>query len=108
MVTLSAQALEQNLLSMAAWCAERRLALAPHGKATMAPELWRRQLDAGAAAITVANLFQAGVAHRFGVPRVLIANQIADPAAALQLSRLVWVAAGLVSGSSRPGAVREP
>lgn len=91
-VTLSAQALEQNLLSMAAWCAERHLALAPHGKATMAPELWRRQLNAGAAAITVANPFQAGVAHRFGVPRILIANQIADPAAALQLS--LWAEEG--------------
>jgi D-serine deaminase-like pyridoxal phosphate-dependent protein len=54
----------------------------------MAPQLWRRQLDAGAAAITVANPFQAGVAHRFGVSRILIANQIADPAAALQLSLL--------------------
>ncbi|GAA2128770.1 alanine racemase [Glycomyces algeriensis] len=91
-VTLSAQALEHNLRAMAAWCAERGLALAPHGKATMAPQLWRRQLDAGAAAITVANPFQAGVAHRFGVPRILIANQIADPAAAVQLS--VWAEEG--------------
>jgi D-serine deaminase-like pyridoxal phosphate-dependent protein len=91
-VTLSAQALEHNLLSMASWCAERRISLAPHGKATMAPQLWRRQLDAGAAAITVANPFQAGVAHRFGVPRILVANQIADPAAAVQLS--VWAAEG--------------
>lgn len=89
---LSAQALEHNLHSMAAWCAERGLALAPHGKATMAPQLWRRQLDAGAAAITVATPFQAGVAHRFGVPRILIANQIADPVAASRLS--VWAENG--------------
>jgi len=92
LVTLSAQALDHNLTAMAAWCAERRLTLAPHGKATMAPQLWRRQLDAGAAAITVANPFQAGVAHHFGVPRILIANQIADPASAARLSR--WVEKG--------------
>jgi D-serine deaminase-like pyridoxal phosphate-dependent protein len=77
---------------MAAWCAERNLSLAPHGKATMAPQLWRRQLEAGAAAITVATPFQAGVAHRFGVPRILIANQVADPVAIAQIS--VWAANG--------------
>jgi D-serine deaminase-like pyridoxal phosphate-dependent protein len=91
-VTLSAQALEHNLRAMAAWCAERNLALAPHGKATMAPQLWRRQLEAGAAAITVATPFQAGVARHFGVPRILVANQIADPAALARLS--VWAQNG--------------
>jgi D-serine deaminase-like pyridoxal phosphate-dependent protein len=92
LVTISAQALEHNLRAMADWCGERGLALAPHGKATMAPQLWRRQLDAGAVAITVATPFQAGVARRFGVPRILIANQIPDPAALARLS--VWTREG--------------
>ncbi|GAA2293331.1 amino acid deaminase [Glycomyces scopariae] len=96
LVTASAQALDHNLRTMAAWCAERGLALAPHGKATMAPQLWRRQLDAGAVGITVANSFQAGVAVAFGVPRVLIANQIADPAALAALS--VWAREGTAIG----------
>ncbi|MCD0446551.1 alanine racemase [Glycomyces sp. A-F 0318] len=95
-VTLSEQALAHNLGAMAAWCAERGLALAPHGKATMAPQLWRRQLEAGAAGITVATPFQAGVARHFGVPRILIANQIADPAAVARLS--AWAAEGTAIG----------
>ncbi|RRR97540.1 alanine racemase [Glycomyces terrestris] len=96
LVTISAQALEHNLHAMAAWCAERGLSLAPHGKATMAPQLWHRQLEAGAAAITVATPFQAGVARRFGVPRILIANQVADPATLAQLS--VWAGSGTAIG----------
>ncbi|SDE36124.1 alanine racemase [Glycomyces harbinensis] len=91
-VLLSAQALDHNLEAMAAWCAARGLALAPHGKATMAPQLWQRQLGAGAVGITVANPFQAGVAHHFGVPRILIANQVADPAAVARCS--LWAREG--------------
>jgi D-serine dehydratase len=48
--------------------------LAPHGKTTMAPALFRRQLAAGAWGITVATAQQALVAFRHGVPRVLMAN----------------------------------
>ncbi|WP_335986181.1 alanine racemase [Glycomyces sp. MUSA5-2] len=96
LVSISDQALEHNLRAMAAWCADRGLALAPHGKATMAPQLWRRQLDAGAAAITVATSFQAGVARHFGVPRIVIANQIADPAELVRLS--VWAGEGTAIG----------
>lgn len=84
-VSLSAQALAHNLHAMADWCERRGVSLAPHGKATMAPQLWRRQLDAGAVGITVANAFQAGVALHYGVPRVVIANQVADPAALASL-----------------------
>ncbi|MFC6958606.1 alanine racemase [Glycomyces mayteni] len=96
LVSISDQALEHNLRAMATWCADRGLALAPHGKATMAPQLWRRQLDAGAAAITVATSFQAGVARHFGVPRIVVANQIADPAELARLS--VWAGEGTAIG----------
>ena len=57
--------------------ADRRgVRLAPHGKTTMAPGLFRRQLAAGAWGITVATAHQALVAHHHGVPRVLMANQL--------------------------------
>jgi D-serine dehydratase len=52
------------------------LKLAPHGKTTMAPKLFSRQLDGGAWGITVATAQQALVAARHGVPRVLMANQL--------------------------------
>jgi D-serine deaminase-like pyridoxal phosphate-dependent protein len=101
-LALFAGALDHNATAMAAWCAERGLALAPHGKATMAPQLWRRQLDAGAVGITVANAFQAGVARQFGVPRVLIANQVTDPAA---IARISDGAADLAVFADSPEAV---
>ena len=41
-------ALDANVSRMAAWCADRGVSLAPHGKTSMAPALWQRQLDAGA------------------------------------------------------------
>ena len=83
---LDAAALDHNLTEMASWCAVRGLALAPHGKATMSPQLWSRQIEAGAVGITVANLPQARVARAFGVERVLIANEITSPAGAAWLS----------------------
>lgn len=50
--------------------------LAPHGKTTMSPQLFRRQLDAGAWAITLGNVAQVQVARCFGIPRILLANQL--------------------------------
>ena len=80
LLTLDAGALDHNLRTMAAWCHEAGVALAPHGKTTMAPALWQAQLDAGAIGITLANLPQLHVARAFGVQRVMLANALLDPA----------------------------
>ena len=56
------------------------VSLCPHGKTTMAPQLWRTQLEDGAWGITVATAAQLRVAEQFGVPRVLLANQLAGQA----------------------------
>lgn len=88
LMTLDAGALAHNTTAMADWCAERGLLHAPHGKTTMAPSLWDRQLRSGAHAITLANVAQLRVARAFGVPRVLLANEIADAASAR------WIAEG--------------
>jgi D-serine dehydratase len=50
--------------------------IAPHGKTTMAPQLFRRQLDDGAWGITVATVHQLQICRRFGVQRVILANQL--------------------------------
>ena len=63
-----------NLRWMQRFVAGYGFSLAPHGKTTMAPALFRRQLAAGAWGITVATAQQALVAFRHGVPRVLRAN----------------------------------
>lgn len=74
LLTLDPALLQSNIDAMAAWCTEKGVALAPHGKTTMAPEIWRQQLDAGAWGITVANAAQLRVALDAGVPRVIVAN----------------------------------
>ena len=50
--------------------------LAPHGKTTMAPRLFHMQLQQGAWGITLATAHQTLIAHRHGVRRVLMANQL--------------------------------
>lgn len=87
LMTIDRDAVAHDVATMAAWCADRGLALAPHGKTTMAPALWLAQLDAGASAITVANAFQLQAAHAFGVRSVLVANEIVGAA------ELRWLAA---------------
>lgn len=85
-------ALEANIATMAAYCAKHGVDHAPHGKTTMAPTLFAAQLDAGAWGITVATASQALIARRFGVPRVLLANELLDPNA------LRWAAAEVGHG----------
>ena len=89
LLTLDAGALDHNVRAMARWADAAGVALAPHGKTTMAPRLWQRQLDAGAWGITVANLPQLRVARAFGVGRVMLANALLDPAG------LAWLSAEL-------------
>jgi D-serine dehydratase len=73
---LKEAALDNNLSVMASYAAEHGFLLAPHGKTTMAPQLFRRQLNAGAWAITVANMAQAAVAFDAGASRVVVANEV--------------------------------
>jgi D-serine deaminase-like pyridoxal phosphate-dependent protein len=80
-VTLSEAAVAHNLATMAAWCAQAGVDLAPHGKTTMGRALWERQLAAGAWGITVATPWQASVALGWDVPRVQLANALVQPAA---------------------------
>jgi D-serine deaminase-like pyridoxal phosphate-dependent protein len=64
---------------MAEWLDERGLEIAPHGKTTMAPQLWRQLLDAGAWGITLATGWQVQLARSFGIERILLANELIDP-----------------------------
>jgi D-serine dehydratase len=72
---LKLRALEHNLAWMRDFCARHQVLLAPHGKTTMCPQLFGAQLAHGAWGITLATVPQVQVAHRFGVRRVLLANQ---------------------------------
>lgn len=73
---LRASALQANVETMQAYAARSGVRLAPHGKTTLSPQLFQRQLDAGAWAITVATVSQLALCHNIGVPRVIVANEI--------------------------------
>lgn len=73
---LSHSRLEHNLAWMQRFVGEYGAKLAPHGKTTMAPRLFQRQLAGGAWGITLATAHQTRIAYVHGVRRVLMANQL--------------------------------
>ncbi|XKE45598.1 amino acid deaminase [Halomonas organivorans] len=72
--------LAHNLAWMQCFCDAHGASLAPHGKTSMAPALFRRQLAAGAWAITLATAPQCRAAFAHGVTRLLMANQLVGQA----------------------------
>lgn len=95
-VVLRESALAHNLDRFARWCREHGVDLAPHGKTTMAPQLWSAQLDRGAWAITAATVAQARIMREHGVPQVLIANEVVEPA------QLAWLSDALADPGFEP------
>src|SRR5690348_16220270 len=69
-------ALAHNVAWMQRFADDHGAKLAPHGKTTMTPALFRRQLDAGAWGITLATAVQCAAAFEHGATRLLMANQL--------------------------------
>ncbi|KRG67574.1 amino acid deaminase [Pseudoxanthomonas dokdonensis] len=86
---LQASAMQHNLDWMAAFMRAYRVALAPHGKTTMCPALFQRQMQAGAWGITLATAPQVQAAHAHGIGRVLMANQLVGKANMAIIARLL-------------------
>jgi D-serine deaminase-like pyridoxal phosphate-dependent protein len=80
LLVLRESAVAHNIAAMAAYCRAAGVSLAPHGKTTMAPQLMARQLAAGAWAVTAATIGQALIYREFGIPRIVLANELTDPA----------------------------
>ncbi|CCB76564.1 MULTISPECIES: alanine racemase [Streptomycetaceae] len=91
LLTLDSAALDHNLARLAGFTARHGLAFAPHGKTSMAPQLFARQLALGAWGITAATPAQVRVCRAFGVPRVFLANEVVDATA------LAWLSAELAA-----------
>ncbi len=89
LMVLDAAALDHNLTLMASYCAAHGVDLAPHGKTTMSPQLFARQLGSGAWGITAATIAHVRAYRAFGVGTVLLANQLIDADA------LGWIAGEL-------------
>ncbi len=82
-------ALANDIAVLADYCRSMGASFAPHGKTTMSPAIFRRQIEAGAWAITVADTAQAAVALDAGIERILIGNEVVDDQA------LSWIGAQL-------------
>ena len=117
LAVLSRANLEHNSRWMRAFIQANKLSIAPHGKTTMAPQLFRRQIEDGAWAITVATLQQLMVCRRFGFDRLLIANELIGPGeldvifaelakAPSSRSTLSWTASRASSASPPPAGAR--
>ena len=120
LAVLRVDVMRRNAAWMADFARRNALSLCPHGKTTMAPQLWQLQLAEGAWGITVATTHQLQVARRFGVPRVIWANQpigriavdaafdaLRDPDFQLYvLADSLAVVEGLAAGAARANLAR--
>ena len=89
LLILRESALAYNLTAMAEWCAANNFLIAPHGKTTMTPRIFERQIQAGAWAITVATASQAAICVEMGIRRILIANQVVGRANVRSLAAMM-------------------
>jgi D-serine dehydratase len=71
---LKEAALAHNFEWMADFTRATGVLLAPHGKTTMAPQLFARQIEAGAWGITFATMQQVSLGVRAGLRRIILAN----------------------------------
>jgi D-serine dehydratase len=69
-------ALTHNIAWMQDYAKRKGVALAPHGKTTMSPQLFAQQLAGGAWGMTFATIYQLAVGVEAGVHRAIIANQV--------------------------------
>ena len=73
--------LQQNAAWMREFLHRTGTSICPHGKTTMAPQLFHRQLEDGAWGITLATPQEVRVAYDHGVKRILLANELTEPGA---------------------------
>jgi len=80
-LALSAESVEHNLALLETYAERHGLAFAPHGKTSMAPQLFADQLKRGAWGITAAVPHQARVYRAYKIKSIFLANELVDPVA---------------------------
>jgi D-serine dehydratase len=81
LLTLREERMKQNLSTMRSIAEHHNVCLAPHGKSTVCPQLYRDQIDVGGSwGITAATVQQTNVVAASGVDNIIIANQVMGPA----------------------------
>jgi D-serine dehydratase len=76
LMVLKRSALDHNAEVFGAYLRDEGLSLAPHGKTTMAPQIFAEQLGHGAWGMTAATVNQVQVMRAYGVRRIVMANQL--------------------------------
>lgn len=89
--------MERNLCRAADYARAQGLRLRPHTKTHKIPELARRQVDLGAAGITVAKVGEAEVMMRAAPPELLVAYPVLGPGKLERLMRLAKATAVTVA-----------
>jgi len=103
-VVVSQSALERNLGDMAERCRRHGVCLRPHIKTHNLPEITRRQLQAGAAGVTVATPLEAALAARHGVADIFVAREVVDVVDLRELLAVACTARITVAVDSPEGA----
>ena len=73
---LNDKVLEKNAQWMQTFSDIAKVKLAPHGKTTMAPELFKLQQQMGCWGISLATVPQVITAYQHGIKRIILANQL--------------------------------
>ncbi|MFC0337748.1 D-serine deaminase, pyridoxal phosphate-dependent [Kushneria avicenniae] len=81
--------IEHNIAWMQRFADRHHARLAPHGKTTMMPALFSRQIEAGAWGITLATATQCAAAFAHGIKRLLMANQLIGQANMALIARMI-------------------
>jgi D-serine dehydratase len=76
LMVMKRSALDHNAAMFGEYLVSNELSFAPHGKTTMAPQMYAEQLGDGAWGITAATVNQVQVMRAYGVSRVVMANQL--------------------------------
>ncbi|MFF7036347.1 alanine racemase [Streptomyces griseus] len=93
-LALSAESVAHNLDLLETYAERHGLAFAPHGKTSMAPQLFADQLERGAWGITAAVPHQARIYRAYGIGRIFLANELVDAVA------LRWLAGEMTADPS--------
>lgn len=76
LMVLKKSSMDHNAKTFREYTKKQNVLLAPHGKTTMCPQIFKQQFEDGAWGLTAATVNQVQVYRRYGVNRILLANQL--------------------------------
>ena len=76
LMVLKKSSMDYNLKTFANYVNSNNLSISPHGKTTMAPQIFSEQISYGAWGITAGTINQVQTMYFYGIKRILLANQL--------------------------------